>query len=176
MRVGLAVDGDAVAGAAETLGANDGAVSGFMGCAVGIVPKSNFATGALVLTGAGWSIPGIRMVPVAGPRGEAVVRIGEEPGGVETGLPIPGIRTGGGDPASALSGAGREMGLTALSPPVAPLAMSFANSEIRSSDLSPGSDIFCGPAGGIHCAHKLVLPRPGPRRAISNHHANAPEL
>ena len=37
--------------------------------AAGLAPKSNLLTGALVATGAGWSMPGMRMAPVTGARG-----------------------------------------------------------------------------------------------------------
>jgi hypothetical protein len=67
---------------------------------------------------------------------------------------MPGIRIGVGEAAAGdaagavLNGAGFGTGATAGLEPGA-VAINFASSAIRSSDLSAGSDICCGLAGGI---------------------------
>jgi hypothetical protein len=119
--------------------------------AAGFAPKSNLLTGALVATGAGLSIPGMRMAPVTGARGGAAAGAEAAAG---RGWSIPGMRMGvTGDGAGALatgsSGAGLVIGASVgLSLP-GEAAISFASSAIRSSDLSAGSDICCGLAGGM---------------------------
>ncbi len=84
----------------------------------GLAPKSNLLTGALVETGAGLSIPGMRIAPVTGARAAT----GAAPaGGVAgRGWSMPGIRMGvgaadaggGAEVACGSSGAGLAIGVT----------------------------------------------------------------
>lgn len=74
MRTGAAEAGESARGGGDGFAAasrSDRLDSG--SCLIGVEatgrPKSNLLTGALVDTGAGWSMPGMRMLPVAGARG-----------------------------------------------------------------------------------------------------------
>ncbi len=69
-----------------------------IGAMAGLPPKSNLPTGALVDTGAGWSMPGMRMLPVEGARASGGGTVGATGAGAAargvTGASMPGMRNG----------------------------------------------------------------------------------
>jgi hypothetical protein len=91
---------------------------------------------------------------------------------------MPGIRTGVVWTVASLSGASfMTVGFGAASPADALLAMSLANSAMRSSDLSWLSDICCASGGVCRRAPKATGPGAQiPQDVQASHHTITPEL
>jgi hypothetical protein len=60
--------------------------------------------------------------------------------------------------------------------PLALVAINFASSAIKSSELSGWPDIYCGSAAVAGSAPMLLVPRPDTRAFRGSFHTNAPEL